>query len=106
MRQGSGSVDFGGVGEMMLLEIEGERIRSEDDFHLLMKERLDFPDYYGMNLDAFWDMMYPLPANNLKIIWKNTSISKRKIGDSFNTILEIFNRLKKIEPNFDYQLID
>lgn len=91
---------------MMLLEIDGERIRSENDFHLLMKERLDFPDYYGMNLNAFWDMMYPLPVDNLRIIWKNFSASKLGIGDDIKYIIGIFNDLKEIDPNFDSQLID
>lgn len=28
---------------------------SINSFHSLMKEKLKFPEYYGMNWDAFWD---------------------------------------------------
>ncbi len=26
-----------------------------DELHIRIKEALEFPDYYGNNLDAFWD---------------------------------------------------
>ena len=90
----------------MILEIEGKDIKCREDFHLLMKEKLDFPDYYGMNLDAFWDVMYPLPVDHLMIIWKDYSVSKRNLAKYFEDIINTLDDLKEKEPNFDYQLID
>nr|WP_257207653.1 barstar family protein [Bacillus cereus] len=35
------------------------------EFYLLFKEKLEFPDFYGENWDAFWDCItgsvFPLP---------------------------------------------
>ncbi len=44
--------------------LDGSKINSENDFHKLMAELLDFGSFYGENLDALWDMMVILPKNN------------------------------------------
>lgn len=32
-------------------------IKTEEEFHRIVKEKLEFPDYYGENLDAFSDCL-------------------------------------------------
>ncbi len=36
-------------------KIDFSNCKSDDDLHELLKEKLDFADYYGKNLDALWD---------------------------------------------------
>ena len=31
------------------------RIKKKTEFHLFLKEELQFPDWYGVSWDAFWD---------------------------------------------------
>lgn len=38
-----------------ITSIDISNIKNEKDFHLLLKEKLEFPDFYGENWDAFWD---------------------------------------------------
>lgn len=38
-------------------------IKSMQDFHDLVQSTLEFPRYYGRNLDAFWDCLTDLPRN-------------------------------------------
>ena len=90
----------------MELIIDGEKIKNENDFHILCKKELDFPEYHGENLNAFWDVMHPLSFDPLKIIWKNFSISKQNIGNDIKYIIKTFEDLKEEEPNFSYELID
>jgi ribonuclease inhibitor len=37
--------------------LDGDRMDSRDTTHLYLKEQLGFPDYYGRNLDALWDLL-------------------------------------------------
>jgi len=37
------------------IEIDLNTIKNINDLHKLLKEKLGFPSFYGMNWDAFWD---------------------------------------------------
>lgn len=37
--------------------LEGCEISSMEQFHIALKEKLDFPDYYGGNLNALYDCL-------------------------------------------------
>ena len=38
-----------------LVELDLGAAQTSMDLHLLLSERLGFPDFYGRNWDAFWD---------------------------------------------------
>ena len=40
---------------MKEIVLEGKAFVDIETTHVLLKEVFDFPDYYGKNLDAFWD---------------------------------------------------
>ncbi|MBQ0000521.1 MAG: barstar family protein [Clostridiales bacterium] len=42
---------------MLEMQIIGKDIESVDEFHDKIQEELEFPDYYGANLDALYDMV-------------------------------------------------
>lgn len=42
---------------MKIAPIEVADLKSEGDFHELLQTKLNFPDYYGQNLDALFDML-------------------------------------------------
>ncbi|MCP4614365.1 MAG: hypothetical protein GY845_37245 [Planctomycetes bacterium] len=39
--------------DKLLIDMSG--IMDEETFHEFVSKKLDFPGYYGFNLDAFWD---------------------------------------------------
>ena len=63
---------------MKVYEIDGELIAS--DGHKYLKKALDFPDYYGENLDALYDCLCDL---NCEIHFKNAVEVKECILDTF-----------------------
>ena len=41
----------------MQVIIDGSKLRDKAMLHAYLKERCNFPDYYGNNLDALYDML-------------------------------------------------
>ena len=40
---------------MRRIIIDAQDMPNKDSLHLVLKEALNLPDYYGRNLDALWD---------------------------------------------------
>lgn len=87
-----------------------------DEMHQRIKESFDFPDYYGENWDAFWDLLRGTRDNTIVIIKGVASLSKalRKEVDKMIECLEDnikeMEKLKQRRPDFDcrfgYQVVD
>ncbi|GFZ92697.1 ribonuclease inhibitor [Paenibacillus marchantiophytorum] len=57
-----------------LVEINLSEVQTRIELHMILKEKLGFPSFYGMNWDAFWDSITGLVEmpHVLKIIgWSN-----------------------------------
>ncbi|WP_407666943.1 barstar family protein [Mucilaginibacter sabulilitoris] len=79
----------------MEIIIDGERIRNIEDFHLEIKEKLKFPEYYGENMNALWDCLTSSIELPVTLIWKNVNISKASLGEDFNSIVDLFFRPRR-----------
>lgn len=42
---------------MQIVEIDGVLVTGKRGLHAYLAKRLDFPDYYGHNLDALYDLL-------------------------------------------------
>lgn len=42
---------------MKLYYLDGSRLTTRDESYQYLKHRLSFPDYFGNNLDALWDVL-------------------------------------------------
>lgn len=52
------------------------------DGHLYLKEILNFPDYYGENLDALYDCLTDI-GTNTEIILDNDKLVEKEIINTF-----------------------
>ncbi|WP_343287513.1 barstar family protein [Bacillus sp. CGMCC 1.16541] len=62
------------------LMIDGKAITSMAELHEYLKTNLDFPDYYGENLDALFDCLTGHVALPLTITWIHFEESVQAIG--------------------------
>jgi ribonuclease inhibitor len=62
--------------------------------HLIIKKQLDFPDWYGENLDALWDLLTGYIEPGVIYI---TGLEKlpKKLHDYRDKILRVFERTDK-----------
>ena len=63
--------------------INGKEVKSQDDFHTKLAKQLNFPKYYGKNLDALYDILSTDLGNQNIIKIKHLSILKSKLGADY-----------------------
>ncbi len=64
---------------MRELIIDGEMIKDREALHAAICEGLDFPDYYGNNLDALYDCLTDI-FDETRITVKNYGALKDNLG--------------------------
>ena len=68
--------------------------QSLGEIHQRIKKAFDFPDFYGQNWDAFWDLLRTeCDANKIEVLGENT-VSK-ELEPSIEMINEILQELKE-----------
>ena len=73
------------------------------EIHLRIKKAFDFPDFYGENWDAFWDLLWSeCDANKIVVIGEKT-VSKELIP-SVEMVNKILYRLKEDRKKYGDEL--
>jgi RNAse (barnase) inhibitor barstar len=77
------------------LIIDLSNIQSPQELHLKFKTELGFPDFYGMNWDAFWDAITGLVEMPEEVILKNWKALERRMpsdAEILKSLIANFNR--------------
>lgn len=82
----------------MEVELDGNEIRSIEEFHDKLKIILELPDYYGRNLDALWDCLTAWVDRPHRLVWKNFENSRLYMGEYADKALELFVEAEKEMP--------
>ncbi len=64
------------------------------EIHFVIRQALDWPDYYGCNWDAFWDCLTDMYGDPIHIEIIGLDVIERKFGDSAAKMIEILKRFK------------
>ena len=75
------------------------------DIHEVIKNNLDFPDYYGRNLSALWDCLDGYTDEDLCIQLKGISSLSSELQEVISEILTIFERVHKHNPNMTFKIV-
>lgn len=75
----------------MIIVIDGNKIHSERDLHIFLKNELKLGDFYGHNSAALWDRLTTDVERPVRIEWKNSEQSRIAMGDAtFSKYVKIF----------------
>ena len=75
--------------------------------HQIIKEAFHFPDWYGENWSAFWDMGYDYIRENTHIIIKGTKTMPNDFEESIQIMLEILQRIHdESSETITFELVD
>ncbi|EAC8434573.1 barnase inhibitor [Listeria monocytogenes] len=78
--------------------IDLKKVSTKEELQILLKQELDFPDYYGENWDAFWDTITGLVELPEEIIFEHWSDLEESIPDEANWLKEILENFNKKYP--------
>lgn len=70
-----------------------------DAIYTQLHRALDFPNYFGRNLDALWDVMHDVPGP-IEIRWHEPDEARKQLGDGFDKLVELFRDLEKERSDF------
>lgn len=87
----------------MDIRIDGEKIKSEKDFHQELALGLGVQGFYGCNLDALWDLLSASVERPITLRWENAQVSRENLGEIFEQIVGILERVKKQDENFGWK---
>lgn len=65
---------------MQEITVRVDRVYSPEGLHRLLEKQLHFPDYYGRNLDALWDMLGEIQEPT-RIYWYGQAALAEHLGD-------------------------
>lgn len=93
--------------EMISFKIDGKKITDWNSFHSEFKSELNFPDYYGENMDAWIDCVDELTETPTLLRIENGKFLKENKPEFLNVILEYgaFVNFRKVEQGEKPNLI-
>lgn len=82
---------------MKKYKLDGKNFKSRKGIYDYMEGVFEFPEYFGKNLDALWDLLSF--EKDLRIEIENAREIPRNLGDYGLNILDVFGDLDDIEGN-------
>jgi ribonuclease inhibitor len=83
--------------------LDGKIMTSVEITHDYIKNNLNFPNYYGGNLDALWDFLTTI-SEPLNVILINKSALDNNLGDYCQRLLEVFLEAAEENKNFSLEI--
>ncbi len=82
------------------VKLAGKSIRSLDEFYDEIAKKLRFPDYFGRNLDALWDVLTTDVKGPVELAWEDSEVSKNSMGKDFEKVAALLRDVGKEREDF------
>ena len=77
-----------------LYTLDFSKVNYINEVHQIIKDEIDFPDYYGMNWDAFWDCLTDMVGDPIHIELVGMERVQNIFPRHAKIILDILKELK------------
>jgi ribonuclease inhibitor len=81
-------------------KLPGKSIHSLDEFYDEIALLFLFPDYFGRNLDALWDLLTTDIKGPVELIWEDSATSKQFMGKDFTRVSALLRDLVEKRKDF------
>lgn len=94
---------------MKVIELDLTGCRSSSDIHETIRVAFNFPQWYGANWSAFWDLLWS-DCDADKVIVKGTTTLPQEFDEHISIMYKILERNKQTWANtdcpFDYEIVN
>lgn len=80
--------------------LNGRFIQSLEDLYDELSRCLRFPEYFGRNLDALYDVLSTDVEGPFEIVWEQADASKRGMGGDFEKVVALLRDLEAERSDF------
>ena len=89
------------------IKLDFSKCKTLSDVYSLLKNKFGFHNFYGANWDALWDLMQDVFSDDEEYLVEiyNFSRMHNALRTSCEKMLEIFEDLHNINPDFKYTTI-
>ena len=88
---------------MNMINLDFSNCNYISEIHKELKNKFDFPEYYGENLDALWDCLDYYTSQNLIVMISGFQIIEKQFDDYASKIKEVFKRVSLNCPNIQFK---
>jgi len=86
--------------KMRKYKLPGKSIHSLAEFYDEIALLLNFPDHFGRNLDALWDLLTTDIKGPVELIWEESATSKKSMGKDFTRVSALLRDIEKEREDF------
>ena len=83
-----------------IVTLQVGNIQDARELHLLLKRELEFPDFYGMNWDAFWDTITGLVELPETLRFDGWDQLTTVLPDDSQTLSELLHKFNEKHPSW------
>ncbi|MEM1128519.1 MAG: barstar family protein [Bacteroidota bacterium] len=84
--------------------LQGAAIETASDLHGQLKEKLDLPPRYGVNLDALWDALTGWVEVPITLRWTDFWASRASLGAYTDQVTDLLDEAERALPGFSVVL--
>jgi ribonuclease inhibitor len=81
-------------------KLPGKSIQSLDRFYDEIALLFHFPDCFGRNLDALWDLLTTDIKGPVELIWEDSATSEKTMGKDFARVSALLRDIEKEREDF------
>jgi RNAse (barnase) inhibitor barstar len=81
---------------MMRHVVDGRDIRTKAAMLAALAQALDFPDYFGHNLDALNDLVNDLPPGEHTLVWQHPEVLRKADPEAYEQIVDILSHADRL----------
>ena len=85
--------------------LKGKNVRSLAGFYREIGRQLSFPDHFGRNLDALWDVLSTDIEGPIEVVWEDPDASRASMGRDFEAVLDVLRKVERERNDFRMHLI-
>lgn len=85
--------------------IDFSECKTWDELHDLLKEKFGFPEFYGKNWSALWDLLQGLFDEDVEVYLYGIEKLRKKLPICVCKMLNIFNDIHEDTPNVVFKIM-